>query len=77
MKGKDEKEFNNKDKGNIKEFEKLVKKFIKKPTKQLLDDIDQKFELVDDLDDEIAEELEFQIDKFEKGQKKNKKKKLK
>ena len=77
MKGKDEKEFNNKDKGNIKEFEKLVKKFIKKPTKQLLDDIDQKFELVEDLDDEIAEELEFQIDKFEKGQKKNKKKKLK
>ena len=74
MKGKDEKEFNNKDKGNIKEFEKLVKKFIKKPTKQLLDDIDNKFELVDYLDDEIAEELEFQIDKFEKGQKKIKKK---
>jgi len=57
----------------LEDFIKIVNEFIKSPTQKLLDEIDNKFEFTDDLDEDLLEELEKAINEFEKSKKPKKK----
>lgn len=68
-----EKEKPKKKEFTLEDFIKIVNEFIKSPTQKLLDEIDNKFEFTDDLDEDLLEDLEKAIDEFEKSKKKSEK----
>ena len=67
QKDRDEKERIKKEKKELADFKKAVNDFIKKPTEKLLEEIDNKFELTDDIPESLLKKLEKAIDKFNKS----------
>jgi hypothetical protein len=67
QKDRDEKERIKKEKKELADFKKAVNDFIKKPTEELLEFIDNKFELTDDIPESLLNKLEKAIDKFNKS----------
>jgi hypothetical protein len=67
QKDRDEKERIKKEKQELADFKKAVNDFIKKPTEKLLEEIDNKFELTDDIPESLLKKLEKAIDKFNKS----------
>ena len=67
QKDRDEKDRIKKEKKELADFKKAVNDFIKKPTEELLEEIDNKFELTDDIPDSLLKKLEKAIDKFNKS----------
>jgi len=73
QKDRDEKERIKKEKKELADFKKAVNDFIKKPTEELLEEIDNKFELTDDIPESLLKKLEKAIDKFNKPEEEPKK----
>ena len=66
QKDRDEKDRIKKEKKELSDFKKAVNEFIKKPTEELLEEIDNKFELTDEIPESLLKKLERAIDKFNK-----------
>ena len=66
QKDRDEKDRIKREKKELSDFKKAVNEFIKKPTEELLEEIDNKFELTDEIPESLLKKLERAIDKFNK-----------
>lgn len=64
QKDRDEKDRIKKEKKELSDFKKAVNEFIKKPTEELLEEIDNKFELTDEIPESLLKKLERAIDKY-------------
>jgi len=68
QKDRDEKDRIKKEKKELSDFKKAVNEFIKKPTEELLEEIDNKFELTDEIPESLLKKLERAIDKYNNSQ---------